>query len=515
MRREALTATLWIFALAPLGAAQSECVAFVDLDSHPTDAHQLEHADLNGDGFQDLLLGTPGPAGRTVQVLLGNGDGSFAALPPYVMPNIGSTDQIFGLGTGDLDGDAVPDLVICVDNITNGYFYVALGVGDGSFGPGSTFVTRQTPTDVLIRDLNADGAPDLLAVNFKADGVSVLLGVGDGSFGPATLYPTRNGPHTLAEIDLNGDAALDLIVAHSFSEKFALLVGVGDGSFLDGGVLPHDFQLTLAVGDTNGDGIDDLVTTKFVLGELKLAVFLGEGGGQFAPVLLSQPTPWMHARNSELLDIDGDGQLDIAVVRDSEVYIFLGVGDGSFAPAMILEGGERQRGIDAGDWNGDGMPDLALLDWLPGKLRILLQSAVGAEAYCSTSPNSAGPGALITAAGSFHVEDDDLNLTVTGLPANQPGLFFCGDLVDAVPFEGGTLCVGSTHGLYRLPPPVSSSAAGTVTRAVSLEQRPFDEEWSTVLPGSSWSFQYWYRDAAAPVSSRINLSDAVRVQFCL
>lgn len=514
MGRDALTATLWICALAPVGVAQSECVAFLEEAAYPvTDfIHHVAHADLNDDGHEDLVLSGPQ---RKVRVFLGNGDGSFVALPEFEIPALVSNDQIRGSELGDLNGDAVPDLVLSVENIPEGYLYVAFGVGDGSFGVGATYDTRPAPSDILILDLNADGAPDLVSANFLSDGFSVLLGVGDGSFQRARLFATRNGPFHVVEIDLNSDAIPDLIVLNHFSGKFSLHRGVGDGSFVDGGVLLHDFQVQLLVGDTNGDGLDDVVTTSMVGNERKITVYAGLGAGQFAPALMSATTPHSHRDNTALLDFDGDGRLDLVVSSDTSTHTFLGSGDGTFAPALVHdEELTWLRVLTAADWNGDGMPDLAIVRWVPGTLRILLQAAVGAESYCSTSPNSVGPGARIAATGSFHVEDDDLRLTATGLPPLEPCLFFCGDLEDQVPFEGGTLCVGSTHGLYRILPPRTSSAAGVVTAHLDLTLRPFDEEWSTVLPGSAWSFQCWYRDAAAALGSRINLSDAVRVQFC-
>lgn len=497
MFRTTLSAALMSPVMASVGVAQTQCLHFVEHDSFPIDdfAFELVHADLNADGHEDLLVGSQGPL--QVEVLLGSGTGDFVGAPSVTAPG----GAIGGLAVGDLSGDGIPDLVLASSFPAPGFLQVSLGVGDGSFGPATYYSTRPEPGAVLLHDVDGNGALDIVTVNESSDGVSVLLGAGDGSFGPARLFATRNGPREVAVIELNGDAAPDLAVTNFYSDNISILVGVGDGTFVTSAYVVEPGTQALAVGDVTSDAIDDLVTTRYSASGYRLYSYAGLGNGTFGPEQASPDVSGMPSKPLVLYDVDGDGLLDAVGARDDRTTVRRGSGDGLFGSLEVIEGGYDQRAIAIDDFDEDGRPDFAVLSRAPDEVRILLQRPTGAESYCNTSPNSAGVGALITATGSFRVADDDLQLSVSALPPHEPGLFFCGDLEDDVPFEGGTLCVGGTHGLFRILPALDSGAAGVATLDLELFAPPFDQPWSAVLPGSSWSFQYWYRDAAATPGS--------------
>lgn len=129
------------------------------------------------------------------------------------------------------------------------------------------------------------------------------------------------------------------------------------------------------------------------------------------------------------------------------------------------------------------------------------------QSYCSTSPNSVGPGALIGALGSSSFAANDLVLRATGCPPSKPGLFFFGpNATSGLPFQNGILCVGG--GFWRFPP-IASNASGTALWSLDVSTSPGDH----ITAGSMWHFQYWYRDPADPPAG-VNLSDALRVRFC-
>ena len=131
--------------------------------------------------------------------------------------------------------------------------------------------------------------------------------------------------------------------------------------------------------------------------------------------------------------------------------------------------------------------------------------------YCTTSPNSAGPGALISANGSTSVAANSMTLIVAAAPANQFGVFFYGPEQDAVPFGQGTLCVGAgSTGLIRITPAQQTDFLGTATRILDFGAAPFDSGPGAVLPGEEWHFQFWYRDPGFG----FNLSNALSVTLC-
>ena len=67
---------------------------------------------------------------------------------------------------------------------------VLLGNGDGTFAAQQTFATGSCPPSVAVADLNGDGKPDLIVANYNDNTVSVLLGNGDGTFPTQQTFAT-------------------------------------------------------------------------------------------------------------------------------------------------------------------------------------------------------------------------------------------------------------------------------------------------------------------------------------
>ncbi len=142
--------------------------------------------------------------------------------------------------------------------------------------------------------------------------------------------------------------------------------------------------------------------------------------------------------------------------------------------------------------------------------RIQEECMASINTYCTTSPNSAGSGALITTTGTGSISDNSFGLAASGLPTTGvPGIFFYGPGQATIPFGQGTLCVAQA-GIIRIKPPLFSSFLGTVNRSIDFTTFPFDSGAGAITPGSTWNFQFWYRDPGFG----FNLSNAVEVTFC-
>ena len=133
----------------------------------------------------------------------------------------------------------------------------------------------------------------------------------------------------------------------------------------------------------------------------------------------------------------------------------------------------------------------------------------GTATYCVTSPNSVGSGALMGSSGSTSIGANDFVLSATACPLNKFGLFYYGDLQTQVPAGDGFRCVGSSTTLFRLPV-VSTGGTGSASYAVDYNNLPNGGD---ILPGSTWNFQFWYRDTGFG-SFGYNFSDALQATFC-
>ena len=211
-------------------------------------------ADFNGDGNTDLVTryswGAYDTVGGQIDVLLGNGDGSFQAAQAVPVPDPSSGDPAYydrvfygydsyapiGMRVADVNGDGRSDLGVAVvytyfnyyDFYTyyREYFTVLLGTADGSFEPGAGGPENFHPTAAAPYDLNADGRADRVWAG--SNGVSVQLGRADGTFAPEMLFPAGQSPWGVAVGDFNGDGRQDVAVVNPGSNDVSVLLNDGD-----------------------------------------------------------------------------------------------------------------------------------------------------------------------------------------------------------------------------------------------------------------------------------------------
>jgi hypothetical protein len=241
-------------------------------------ATSLVVGDFNGDRRQDLAVSHY----SGVSMLLGNGDGSFQPARWVVRYYAAVAPS---MAAGDFNRDGRLDLVA---GSNSAFVTMLLGNGDGAFQPARQFRAGGDGTrsrSVAVGDVNGDGRLDLAVANsadpYSSSGqssVSVLLGNGDGSFRVPRFFQAGDDPTDVAVGDFNRDGRLDLAVATRlgdhpvlFGSAVSVLLGNGDGSFrAAGNYATGDFPLSVAVGDLNGDGWNDLVTANWNSGDVSV-----------------------------------------------------------------------------------------------------------------------------------------------------------------------------------------------------------------------------------------------------
>jgi len=383
--------------------------------------------DLNEDGRLDLVIANQ--AANTITLYRGAVFGTFSNRVDYA---VGS--QPTSVAIANLDGDTHADVAVC-NFLSNSVSVLKGGFKTGLNGSGFVVPTGTGPRGLAIADFNRDGLNDLITANVTADSVSVIpntvngfaprydldmfgdpsaVAVGDVNNdgwpdavvartapGYVTFLKNTNGiltneltygaeanPDCVVIADIHGDTSPDIVVGHSTSGLVTVLTGGGDGQF----TLPQSVMaggsgvLALATGDLDNDGIKDIVAPS--LAPALVSVLYADrhyDAGPFGGVgfyVIGQGGAGLATG-----DFNGDTFIDLAVTARSSGYAktFWNDGNGVFPEETerYIFGQWGANALDAADFNGDGLTDLAMTTFLTGpsdtnRVRVFLNQGKGA-----------------------------------------------------------------------------------------------------------------------------------------
>ncbi|MGA8763181.1 MAG: FG-GAP-like repeat-containing protein [Candidatus Sulfotelmatobacter sp.] len=426
--------------------------------------------DFNHDGKLDLAVTSVDSRtgySTDVQVLLGNGDGTFKAAVSY---GVGTRPD--SVAAADLNDDGNLDLIVA--NEMSNSVSILLGNGDGTFQPAMTFATPQDPTFVAVGDFNRDGKLDVVMVSLSdatgfCDCVAVLLGNGDGTFREPAIITTLAEPPTgaLGVGRFDADNNLDVAVSEESlsADQVEVLLGNGDGTFRQGGIYPVGAGPgPIAVADFNGDHKADLAVAENEGGAI--GILLGNGDGTFQPetFYLTNFPLWVTAA-----DLNGDHKLDLVVANidfPSGVTTLKGNGDGTFQKGVYYPDGTEDRFVAVGDFNGDHKPDVVVLDFLNGKAIVLLNT--GVVSLSPTTPLNFKKQTVGTTSAPQKVTLTNTGTTALNLSAMKAvGQFAMTSTCHATVPAGGKCTISVTFS-----PKSKGAKSGTVSITDSASSKP-------------------------------------------
>ena len=381
-------------------------------------------ADFNGDGRLDLAVTNEG--GTRVAVLESAPGDTFNQA---IMLDVGTDPS--SVIAADVDVDGVPDLV--VTNSADGTVSVLLNQDDGTFDPAITVEAGDQPDGVAVADLDGDGSPEFVSVNPFDGSITV------SRFGAPTAIDTTTQtfvggePSSVAVGDITGDGLPDLVLADAANGRVSILItqGPDDGSGGHMGPPPSirvvQDPAAVAVGDFNGDGVDDLAVAGEGEGSIFVLLSANTDPATIAPVI--ETTLYQGGQGLDsitAIDVDNDGDLDlVAFDHDSDALVLLtNIGDGQFTHGGFLAVGTGAETADAADLNGDGTPEFVAVFPTIDLVRVLdstLSDFIPLDQFAGGQPDgSGGPGPDGSGSGSDTGFDPIIDLDGDGLPDDAP-----------------------------------------------------------------------------------------------
>jgi photosystem II stability/assembly factor-like uncharacterized protein len=363
---------------------------------------RVTRGDVTGDGLADLIT-----IGGSLTIIPGQRNRLIASptvLFPFTPPNV--------VRTGDINGDGLPDIFISpglcpfgIDcSVTGGEVF--LNQGGGVFS-----APIDVPVGMRLADLNGDGFADLIGCS----GTNVLIWPGDGSgtfhSAPISVPIGTSCPSDVQVVDLDRDGHPDIVGVGfilygktGFAFDLVPIQGGADGPLL--------------VGDFNGDGLLDLIETSTGY------VLFGQPNRTFRSIFSpGGAVPAGSGTSYAVADFDLDGKDDIAVANSNTIFLFISQGDGTFVAKSVLTPIGIVQSLTTGDFNGDGIPDLAtglffgpqdiVLFINDGRANFTRSSFASAAATVSiTAADFNGDGNSDLAYGNYSVGFRPLNLLV-------------------------------------------------------------------------------------------------------
>ena len=206
-------------------------------------------------------------------MLIGKGDGTFAAAVPYAVGLAPAT-----IVTADFTGDGIPDIAVldAESGITN-KVWILPGKGDGTFLSPVSTATGTNAGYLQYADFDHDGNLDLLIADELSSTMVLMFGKGGGTFQAPQRYLSTAYSSSLGIMPL-GDGNTAIFAPDNLSNLMDVYFASSTGLLLSPAVQTlGQSPAAVAAGDVNGDHLPDIALTDSETNNLYLEVSKGQG----------------------------------------------------------------------------------------------------------------------------------------------------------------------------------------------------------------------------------------------
>jgi hypothetical protein len=373
--------------------------------------------DFDGDGKTDIVVADADS--NTVEVYRNTSTGgviSFALAMDYLLPNYAPS----AVTAGDLDGDGKPEIVLCNINVPKlVIFRNTSSSGTISMAAPVYYNLGTYTTGVTLGDCNKDGKPEIIAANAADNVISVYPNnstPGNLNFAASIplALPSGTLPWNAVITDFDGDGMPDIASVNGAANSVSIFHNIGaaggaisfDNANIDFSVGSSPQNLT--VGDLDGDGKPDLAVvnngdaTITILQNASTPGTMNFNRGTDVPTgAVVTNSPWALI----MTDLDGDGKPDIASVNQQENTVSIHrnistAGSPAIDANVDYATGYVPDAIISADFDGDGMPDLAITNANMRSFTILRNKSSNEPAITSFTPTYGPGGTVVTITGN-------------------------------------------------------------------------------------------------------------------
>jgi hypothetical protein len=417
------------------GGGSFNSTTFGPKNDFTTDLHPngVVVADIDGDGKPDVA--TPNNysiAGQPASISILRNTSAAGAISFATMQNINNGAVTYTLASGDIDGDGRPDLISCsLSDINISVFRNTSVPGAISFAPKVDYATTNGVFGIAVGDIDGDGRPDIAVTNHLGNTISVFRNTstpGVISFGAKVDFMTMLTPLDIVIADLDGDSKQDIAVTEQFSYSYSLFRNTsiaGNISFgprVDYTIAANWEPHGLIASDLDGDNKLDLAMVTIYTPTDGSSIRIARnnsitGNINFSLVenLISGTGGSYHVCAG---DVNGDGKPDLAFANTGMDWTRIyqnnsTIGTFIFTNSQVAYS-YAPYAVGLADLDADSRPELITSGFISDKISVF-KNKCGLTGIYSFSPQSAASGATVTISGNNFT--GATSVTFGGLPA--------------------------------------------------------------------------------------------------